>query len=357
MPFTIVRNDIVNMTVDAIVNAANPEPIIGYGCDAGIHKKAGPKLLKARKRIGAIDVGDAAITPAFDLDARYVIHAVGPVWEDGTKGEEALLCRCYDQALMLALQKHCKSVAFPLLSAGNHGFPKPLALQAAIRAFSKFLTEYEMQIYLVVFGKDSFKLSEQLVHSVESYIDEHYVREKILDEYEMESVRELGDEELCQLMKHRRDHERFWLKKQSDSEFMVEACTASMSMVPSALPSLDDMLNRLDAGFSETLLKLIDHSGKTDAEVYKKANIDRKLFSKIRSNPHYKPSKNTALAFAVALELDLEETKDFLGRAGYALSHSSVADLVVEYFIRNKNYDMFTLNEVLFHYDQPTLGG
>lgn len=188
MPFEIVRNDIVNMQVDAIVNTANPKPIVGYGVDAGVHKKAGPELLEARKKIGRIGVGEVAITPGFNLDAKYVIHAVSPIWQDGTHNEEKYLRQCYDRALQLALESGCESIAFPLLSAGNHGFPKPLALQTAINAFSSFLMEHEMQIYLVVFSLNAFELSSKLFHSVESYIDENYILDKTLDEYGISST-------------------------------------------------------------------------------------------------------------------------------------------------------------------------
>ena len=160
MPLVIVRNDIVNMQVDAIVNTANPRPVVGTGVDSAIHKKAGPRLLEARKKIGAISRGEVAVTPAFGLDARYVIHAVGPVWRDGTHGEEQLLRQCFDNALEAAAERGCESIAFPLLSAGNYMFPEALALQIAINAFSTFLMEHEMQIYLVVFDRDAFELSE-----------------------------------------------------------------------------------------------------------------------------------------------------------------------------------------------------
>lgn len=180
MPFEIIRNDITNMTADAIVNTANPKPVIGTGVDAGIHKKAGPKLLEARKQIGTIAIGQAAITPAFDLDAKYVIHVSGPVWIDGKHNEEDLLRQCYHNALSLAAEHHCESIIFPLISTGNYGFPKPLALQIATQAFSTFLLENEMQITLAVFGDEAFELSEKLYYSVKSYIDTHYVREKTM---------------------------------------------------------------------------------------------------------------------------------------------------------------------------------
>lgn len=375
MPFEIVRNDIVNMRADAIVNTANPEPIIGYGCDAGIHKAAGPLLLKARKKIGRIDVGQAAITPGFDLYADYVIHAVGPVWQGGDKDEARQLRDCYDNSLRLAAENGCESIAFPLLSAGNHGFPKPLALQTAISAFSSFLLDHDMMIYLVVFGRDSYALSEKLFSSVASYIDENYIIDKTLDEYgvaDKRSVREAEPEQINDSIEHR-------IKKRRRMELAaMKECSALPPMASIPLPENDELpdytpicsaapktaantdfiplLEELDAGFSETLLSLIDRTGKKDSEIYKKANIDRKLFSKIRNNASYKPSKPTALAFAIALELDLEETKDFIGRAGFALTHSSKFDIIVEYFIKQKNYDVFELNEVLFAFDQPLIG-
>jgi len=354
MPFEIVRNDIVNMHVDAIVNTANPKPIIGYGVDAGIHQKAGKKLLEERQKIGSIGVGEAAITSGFDLDAAYVIHTVGPIWQGGKNSEETLLKKCYEHSLKLALENKCESIAFPLLSAGNHGFPKPLALQIAINVFSEFLMEHEMQIYLVVFSKDAFSLSEKLFDSVQSYIDEKYIVDKTLDEYgarNKRDVREAEVEQICRELEYQR--------RLSIEQDLIEESVCKMSIamgVDSASDELEDLLNDTDAGFSETLLKLIDKTGKKDSDIYKKANIDRKLFSKIRNNPDYKPSKATAIAFAIALELNLEETKDFIARAGFALSHSSKFDIIIEYFISNNNYDMFEINETLFAFDQNLLG-
>ena len=337
MPFEIVRNDIVNMQVDAVVNTANPNPVIGSGVDSGIHKKAGHELLVARQKIGCIDVGDAAITPGFDLDARYVIHTVGPVWEDGSHREEQILSSCYRNSLTLAKEHECESIAFPLIATGNYGFPKPLALQIAVREISTFLLENEMQVYLVVFGKEAFALSEKLFKSVSSYIDENYIRSKTLDEYGTESM--YGSR-----LETRR------IREQECSDMLVGAA------IPSDSDDWGQMLKDLDAGFSETLLQLIDRTGKKASEIYKKANVDRKLFSKIRNNMDYRPSKTTALAFAFALELDVDETKDFISRAGFALSHSSKFDVIVEYFLVNRKYNVFELNEVLFAFDQPLIG-
>ena len=327
MPFEIVRNDIVNMQVDAVVNTADPNPVIGSGVDSGIHKKAGHELLVARKKIGCIEFGDAVITPGFGLDARYVIHTAGPVWEDGNHGEEQILTSCYRKSLSLAKEHECGSIAFPLMATDNYGFPKPLAPQIAVREISTFLLENEMQIYLVVFGKEAFALSEKLFKSVSSYIDENYLRSNRIHE------------DICPAR-------------------ALEHCR-HMSVGTAVPMNSDDwgqLLKDLDAGFSETLLQLIDRTGKKDSEIYKKANVDRRLFSKIRNNMDYKPSKTTALAFAFALELDIDETKDFIGRAGFALSHSSKFDVIVEYFLVNRNYNVFELNEVLFAFDQPLIG-
>ena len=355
MPFEIVRNDITNMQVDAVVNTANPNPIIGSGVDSEIHKKAGHELLAARQKIGCIEFGDAVITPGYRLEAKYVIHTVGPVWEGGNRGEEQTLSSCYRKSLALAKKYECESVAFPLIATGNYGFPKPLALQIAVREISTFLLENEMQIYLVVFGKEAFALSEKLFKSVSSYIDENYIRSKTLDEYGTESVygsrletKQLGE----------------WLKRNSrirEDIYPSLALEECLDMPVSATAPMDSddwgqLLKDLDTGFSETLLRLIDRTGKKDSEIYKKANVDRKLFSKIRNNMDYKPSKTTALAFAFALELDVNETKDLIGRAGFALSHSSKFDVIVEYFLINRNYNVFELNEVLFAFDQPLVG-
>lgn len=359
MPFEIVRNDITNMHVDAIVNSANPEPIIGSGVDAGINKKAGPHLLAARKQIGYINVGEAVITPGFNLEANYVIHVSGPIWQDGTHDEVHYLRKCYDNALQTALDNSCRSIAFPLLSTGNYGFPKPLALQTAISAFSSFLMKHEMQIYLVVFGHDSFELSSKLFSSVESYIDENYVLDKTLDEYgpngkrtHIRNVFDRADRKL----KLRKEFPIGTARNDYSSIAAAPSEDAALSDTPPFPADLDGMLAEADAGFSETLLKLIDRTGKKDSEIYKKANVDRKLFSKIRNNPAYRPSKVTAVAFALALELDLEETQNLIGRAGYTLSHSSKFDIIIEYFIINKNYDVFEIDTVLFHYDQPLIG-
>lgn len=331
MPFEIVRNDIVNMHADAIVNTANPLPVIGAGTDAGIHAAAGPELLAARKRIGTIDVGGAAITPGFRLSARYVIHTVGPRWRGGGAGEEQLLERCYANALDLARQHGCASIAFPLISAGTYGFPRDRALQIALRAISGFLMEHEMQVFLVVFNREAFQLSEKLFRGVRSYIDEHYVERKLLSE---------GWGRSCDF----------------PMEGSILAETAVCSNASAAPMRLEELVAQTDAGFTETLLKLIDKTGKKDSEIYTKANVSRQHFSKIRNNPNYRPTKPTAIAFAIALELDLEQTRDLIGRAGFALTNSSKFDVIIMYFIGQGNYNLFDINAALFEFDQSLLG-
>ena len=367
MPFQIVRNDITNMQVDAIVNTANPKPVIGYGVDAGIHQKAGPKLLEARQKVGPIPVGDAAITPGFDLSAKYVIHAVGPVWLDGSHEEETLLRACYERSLKLAKRYRCRSVAFPLMSAGNHGFPKSLALQIAMNAISEFLMDNDMQVYLVVFSRDAFQLSEKLFQGVSSFIDENYILEKNLQQYG------LGDKCAVQGVQQEMILREQMRRRQAEETACFDAAPcAPMAAQPEAKPkkaasfslpfskakpSLAELLAETDAGFSETLLKLIDRTGKKDSEIYSKANVSRQHFSKIRNNPDYKPTKATAIAFAIALELNLEQTRDLIGRAGYALTNSSKFDVIIMYFIRERNYNLFDINAALFEFDQSLLGG
>ena len=350
MPFQIVRNDITNMTVDAIVNSANPRPVIGPGTDSMIHEKAGPELLAARQKIGPIAMGQAAVTPAFNLHAKYVIHTVGPVWDGGSYGEEDLLRGCYTNALRLAWEHGCASVAFPLISTNNYGFPKDKALQIAISAFSAFLLEHEMSIFLVVFDRTAYRLSEKLFRNVASYIDQNYV-----DACDR-AVYGSADRAQQSRMRRRMDKELYAARAiEEDTCPYAPPCPAPMAAPKAA--SLADMLKQEDAGFTETLLKLIDESGKKDSEIYKKANLSKQHFSKIRNNPNYKPTKQTAIALALALELDLEQTKDLIGRAGYALTNSSKFDLIIRYFIEQKNYNVVEINIALYEFDQSLLGG
>ena len=341
MPFEIVRNDITQMRVDAIVNTANPRPVIGSGVDSGIHRVAGPALLTAREKIGRIGVGEAAITPGFGLNAKFVIHTVGPVWRGGLLGERKLLRGCYEASLALAAENGCASIAFPLISTGNYGFPKDEALQIALDAIRGFLNDHEMLVSLVVFDRESFQLSRERYREVASFIDENYIQEQASRQFSLRGNRD-AVEEFCAPME------------------CAEAAPPRESVpLPygKSKPSLADLLAQTDAGFSETLLKLIDKTGKKDSEIYTRANLSRQHFSKIRNNPHYQPTKPTAIALALALELDLEQTRDLIGRAGYALTGSSKFDVIIMYFIREKNYNLFDINAALFEFDQSLLGG
>ena len=335
MPFVIVRNDIANMAVDAIVNTANPQPVIGSGVDSAIHEKAGPGLLIARQKIGNIPVGSAELTAAYGLDAKYVIHTVGPFWDDGSHGEEALLRSCYDSCLKLALEHGCESIAFPLICAGNYGFPKDKALQIAIAAFSEFLLAQEMLIYLVVFDKDAFRLSENIFRNVTSYIDQHYVDQQA---------------RLTRPSRRRRDMALYEIRECSP-------CAPSSVKEAPSKADLQAFLRQKDAGFVETLLELIQKSGQKNATIYKNANISKQHFSKLINNPRASVTKSTAIALALALELDLAQTGDLIGRAGYTLTNSSIFDLIIQYHIENRIYNVVQINIVLYEFDQPLLGG
>ena len=328
MPLIIVRNDITKMKVDAIVNAANETLLGGGGVDGCIHRAAGPELLAECRTLGGCKTGDAKITGAYRLPCRYIIHTVGPVWNGGKYGEREQLASCYRTSLALAKERGCETVAFPLISSGIFGYPKDQALRVAVDTISEFLAENDMTVYIVIFDRTAYQIGNKLFADIAAYIDDHYVDAHT--DSRRERMRRMGVVESRML--------------------------TAYEDAPMAVDGLDEALAHLDTGFSETLLKLIDRSGKKDAEVYKKANVDRKLFSKIRNNPDYKPSKPTAVAFAIALELNLRETRDLIARTGYVLSPSSKFDVIIEYFIMQRDYDIFKINEALFAFDQSLLG-
>ena len=329
MPLEIVRNDITKMSVDAIVNAAKESLLGGGGVDGCIHRAAGPELLAECRTLGGCRTGEAKLTGAYRLPCQYVIHTVGPVWNGGKCGEREQLASCYRTSLALAKEHCCETVAFPLISSGIFGYPKDQALRVAVDTIGEFLLHNDMTVYIVIFSRTAYQIGSKLFADIAEYVDDHYVDAHT-------------------------DSRRDRLRRMSVLE--GRALSAGAAAAPMAVGGLDSLLAHLDAGFSETLLKLIDRSGKKDSEIYKKANVDRKLFSKIRNNPDYKPSKATAIAFAIALELNLDETRDLVARAGYALSASSKFDVIIEYFIRQKKYDIFEINEALFAFDQSLLG-
>ena len=330
MPLQIVRNDITKMKVDAIVNAANSSLLGGGGVDGCIHRAAGPELLAECEMLNGCKTGSAKITKGYKLPCKYVIHAVGPRWCGGQYGEHDQLVSCYQTALTLAKEHGCESIAFPLISSGIFGYPKDAALKVAIDTISSFLLENDMMVYIVIFDRKAYQISSKLFADINAYIDDRYVEEH-RDSYaeRISRLRSLAAEESCPI--------------------------PAAPMVAKAA-SLDDALKQIDESFSEMLLRKIDECGMTDAECYKKANIDRKLFSKIRSDKLYRPSKPTVIAFAIALELPLGELKDMLSKAGFALSHSSKFDIIVEYFVERGNYNVFEINEALFAFDQSLIG-
>jgi O-acetyl-ADP-ribose deacetylase (regulator of RNase III)/transcriptional regulator with XRE-family HTH domain len=342
MPFTIVRQDITKMKVDAIVNAANTNLQMGGGVCGAIFKAAGvAKLQAACDKLAPIKTGEAVITQGFDLPAKYIIHTAGPIYRyQNAEQSEKLLRSAYTESLRLAIENKCESIAFPLISSGIYGYPKDEALKVATSAIQDFLADHDIDVTLVVFDETAFTVSRELLGAVESYIDEHYV-----DTHQIKRRKLL-------------DVERQAKPEADESDILFNRNLYESILSPIGTPaSLDDLVGNLDESFSRMLLRLIDAKGMTDVEVYKRANLDRKLFSKIRSNKGYMPSKRTAIALAIALRLSLDETDDLLERAGYALSHAVKFDVIVEYFIANGKYDVFEINEVLFEYDQPLLGG
>ena len=387
MPFHIIRDNITRVHADAIVNTANPEPVYAGGTDSAIYHAAGrDRLLAARKKIGRINPGQAAFTPAFALHAKYIIHTVGPVWQGGDRGEFELLASCYRNALGIARRLGCESIAFPLISTGVYGFPKDRALEIALREISVFLEKSEMDVTLVVFDRKSFDLSAGLAADIRQYISDNYVTEQTAEEYAIDDQyfgqslnQTLRPAARRELQRRSARHSRLespsrksdakdsapqgekpdYLLREEGAAYEPDQSVSSVSSAP-ARPrpqrSLQDVMSQVGESFQECLLRLIDQRGLTDAQVYKRANIDRKLFSKIRCNPHYIPRRKTIISLAVALELNIDEMTDLLLKAGIALSPGSKFDLIIRYCVENQIYDSMTINAILFDYDQPLLG-
>ena len=338
MPFQIIRNDITKVCADVIVNSANPKPNIGSGTDGAIYAAAGADaLLAERRKIGGIAPGQAAVTPAFALPAKYIIHTVGPAWLDGQHGEKDILRACYENALALAAKLKAESIAFPLIATGVYGFPKDEALNIALSEIGKFLLTHEMNVILVVLGKEAFALSEKLVGSIDAYLDEHQVKALEHAEY--------ADGKILEEYRRRRA-----AQQHSDGTALFH------SSVSATAKPLEQMLSDAGDTFQQRLFKLIDASGMDDVTVYKKANIDRKVFSRIRCKADYQPTKKTAVALAVALELPMQEMLGLLACAGLTFSPSDKFDLIITYCVQNGIYDIFEINAVLFQYGQPILG-
>ncbi|MBR2969097.1 MAG: macro domain-containing protein [Clostridia bacterium] len=335
MPLHFIKQDITKLECDAIVNATNNTLLGGGGVDGAIHAAAGGKLLEECKRLGGCDTGDAKITKGYNLPCKYVIHTVGPIWRGGFVGERALLESCYKKSLALAKEKGCETVAFPLISSGVYRYPKDKALSVAVETISGFLLDNEMTVYIVVFDKASYQISEELFDDVADYIDENYEDES-------------SDSHLF--------YRNFSIRSEERRLDFIERLGENGEEHIQCELSLIDMLADIDDNFAVTLLKLIDLRGITDVECYKKANVSKQTWYKIMNEKDYKPSKNTVISFAIALELSLKETKHLLSTVGFALSKSSKFDIIIEYFLLNEEYNIFTINETLFKFDQPCLG-
>lgn len=399
MPLNIIRNDISKVKADAIVNTANPNVAIGAGVDQTIYEAAGAEqLLAERAKIGPMKPGQAAATPAFNLDAKYIIHTVGPAWLGGDYGEREAVASCYKESLRIADELECESVAFPLISTGTYGFPKDEALQIAIREISSFLFEHDMTVYMVVYDKESFVISGKAFAGVRTYIEERDVKVRRMEEARLRRRERLESSTIAKrdsrvssyYEKLREKYEKLEREELFEPELTVpesatagehapEAANEDLDLVEAAfessieadefapaasyslshtadfgeLPSkIDDII--LGESFQEMLFRHIDRKNLDDPEVYHRANLDRKLFSKIRG-PKYSPSKKTILALAIALELNLDETLDLLGTVGYTLSKASLFDLIVGYCIENKIYNIHEVNAILFKYTDQVL--
>ena len=354
MPFKIITGDITKVTVDAIVNAANSSLLGGGGVDGAIHRAAGEELLFECRLLGGCKTGQAKATKGYKLPCKYIIHTVGPVWQGGMKGERDLLYQCYRNSLELAKQKGCESIAFPLISSGIYGYPKDQALQVAVNAIGDFLSMDDMDVTLVMYTKGAFEFDGRLVSDIRSFIDRSSPR------FEASVMGAAAASGIA--AKERGGFKRLFRtaakEKAGAAKAAVfnEAADEECCVCDEAPQSLDEFLQQRDESFSQSLMRLIDESGMTDVEAYRKANIDRKLFSKIRSDKNYKPKKQTALAFAIALKLDLSQTEDLLSKAGYTLSDSLKGDLIIKYFILNRQYDIFVINQALFAFDQSLIG-
>ncbi len=384
MPFTIIRNDITRMAVDAIVNSAAPHLLGGGGADGAIHQAAGPELREACRKLGGCKPGQIRVTESFRLPCRYVFHTVGPVWMGGGFGEEDQLRRCYRNAMAQAVEMGLETIAFPLISSGLFGFSKERSLCAAMDEVRDFVLNHDLMVYLVVYSAEAFRIGAKLEEDIRQYIDDRYVAERedrLWSNFQqMEclsaSPREISaDADVCMLPSdtdNSSDDGFFQCisggMPQSIPErpllYSSRPLAAPGPTVPRTAPPdeaeqhrvLRDLLRQRDESFSERLLRMIDESGLTDPECYRRANVDRRLFSKIRNNPHYQPTKQTALAFAIALRLDRTRTDELLQSAGLALTGSSHFDLIVDYFIRHGNYDMMQINQALYSFDLPLLG-
>lgn len=354
MPFQIIRNDITKMKVDAIVNAACPTLLGGGGVDGAIHRAAGPELLAECRTLHGCQTGEAKITKGYHLPCRWVIHTVGPVWHGGSHGERELLASCYRKSLALAVEYRLESIAFPLISSGAYGYPKEEALEVAVDTIRAFLKDHNLDVYLVIFQKSDYQLSKGLVEDISAFLKEAWKEKGDPHAREEEFLDSVSRELESLYLEYPYPDDGFSPDPFEDEEsrHLGDFCADSTGEGQSA-----EFFSELELAesFSHMVLRKIDEKGMTDPECYKKANLDRKLFSKIRSHEDYQPSRATALALGIALELPLSELQELLGKAGYTLSHARKGDLIVEYFVKKGIYDIYQINQVLFDFDEPLI--
>ena len=364
MPFQIVREDITKIECDAIVNPTNRRFSPSGGVDFAIHKGAGIELLKMCKTLGGLKVGEAKLTPAYNLPCKFIIHTVGPKWKGGKKNEKESLQSCYQESLKIAKATKCQSVAFPLIASGLHGYPKDQVMQVALAVIKEFLQDNDMLIYLVVYDKTAYALSEKLAVDVKSYIDDHYV-------YAKEKLSRMSFDMQCDRMERSICQEESVAYRSFDRLLMEERCLDDVESRIFADEECDLMIgdnpyqpefgsvNSIEkymrAGFKETLLKFVDEKGITDVACYKGANVSRQTWHKIINDKYYNPKKNTAIALAISLKLNLEQTQALLETAGFVLSKSSLFDVIIMFCIVKGIYDVFEIDSILFQYDQETL--
>lgn len=382
MPFKIVRNDITKMNTQAIVNTANSYPEVGDGCDTAIYRAAGyEELLKYRQEyIGYVQEGNAFITPSFNLAAEYIIHAVSPIYINGERGEEEKLRSCYKKSLALAKENGIQSIAFPLIATGSFGYPKEEGMRIAVDEINAFLFQHEMDIYLVVFDTKSSMLGEKIFPDLEAYIDSNYVRDAREKEYGdryfgsvrkdtpgydvyYQAAAELDERLLKNARKSKSDKASKMSAPQMPLPVMVqkhEECEeASFLWKEDSIEELSGKLNerlahRSDT-FSEYLLYLIESKGMKNVDVYKRAIVDKRYFAKLKNNKDFHPEKLKALCLCVGAQLNLDETKDLLARAGYALSPADMTDIIFAFFIEHEHFDVIDIDIQLEEHGLPCI--
>ncbi len=402
MPFKIVRNDIAKMQTEAIVNTASDVAMVGTGCDTAVYKAAGYDELLAyrREKIGFVPEGEVFLTPGFKLQAKYIIHAVSPFYVNGTEGEEQKLRSCYRKSLRLAKEHGVHSIAFPLISTGGFGYPKEEGMRIAVDEINAFLLKNDMEVYLVVFSDNDTRLGEKIYPNLEEYIDRHYVQNRWEEEYgddlfrpaEMAEyaaeVEEIATEAAAEAMEYAAEDEEIAAVPEdyaARDKGMVPGTVGappSDGTSPDALPGSDigfecpeenechvspedfekifesvlkGRVEHVSDTFSEYLMYLIRKKKMKNADVYKRAIVDKKIFSKIKNNVNYHPQKLTALCLCIGAKLNLDEATDLLARAGYALSPCDKTDIIFSFFIENEIYDMIELDIQLEEHGLPCI--